>query len=151
MQQIFEISDRYNDPGQADGLLYEPIGSEVTFRHTRSYEVEYEGNRKKLRKFVEKTLRDSISQELHEGESPALDGFSFVLEYGMKPGALDLEKESIVSYYRGIEEAGFELVDLRIRQRIYLFGGKREDSERFVRDICNAAIHQWNVIHSDAA
>jgi hypothetical protein len=66
----------------------------------------------------------------------------------MKPGALDLEKEAILTYYKGIEEPSFELKELKIRQRIYLFGGKSDDSDRFVRDICNAAIHKWNVIQA---
>jgi hypothetical protein len=130
MWETFEISDRYIEPGDANGLLYEPIEGGVTFRATRRYEVEFDG-------------------ELHEGESPALEDFSFALEYGMKPGALDLEKEAILGYYKGIEDPGFELKDLTIRQRIYLFGGGDKESDRFVRDICNAAIHNWNEIQGN--
>jgi hypothetical protein len=149
MRETFEISDRYIEAGDANGLLYEPLDGGATYRSTRRYEVEFEGDSSMLESFIRETLLDEVSQELHEGTDPALEGFSFVLEYGMKPGALDLEKEAILSYYEGIEDPGFELKDLAIRQRIYLFGGESGDSDRFVRDICNAAIHNWNVI--DAA
>lgn len=146
MREIFEISDRFIEAADASHLLYEPVERELTFRRTRRYELEAEGDQDKLEAFVKKTLLDDISQELHFGEDPALKDFVFVLEYGMKPGALDLEKEAILTYYKGIEDPGFELKDLKIRQRLYLFGDKDAKSDRFVRDICNAAIHNWNVI-----
>ena len=146
MREIYEISDRFIEAGDANGLLYEPLAGGLTYRLTRRYEIQYEGDQAAMEAFVRKTLLDEISQELHQGEDAALTGCSFALEYGMKPGALDLEKEAILSYYRGIPTPGFELKDLRIRQRIYLFGGKGDESGRFVRDLCNAAIHQWNVL-----
>lgn len=146
MRETFEISDRYIEPGSADGLLYEPLAGGATYRATRRYEVEFEGDKKKLEAFVKRVLFDPVSQEFHEGEDPALKEFVFALDYGMKPGALDLEKEAILAYYKGIEKPGFELKELKIRQRVYLFGGKRDDADRFVRDICNAAIHHWDVI-----
>ena len=146
MREIYEISDRYIEAGDANGLLYEPLASVLTYRRTRRYELEYEGEKVRMEAFVQKTLLDEISQVMHTGEETALKGHSFALEYGMKPGALDLEKEAILNYYRGMKEPGFELKELRIRQRIYLFGGKGEESGRFVRDICNAAIHHWNVL-----
>ena len=150
MQETFEISDRFIDAADASHLLYEPVERELTFRRTRRYEIEADGSREMLKEFVSKTLLDDISQELHLGEDSAYEDYVFVLEYGMKPGALDLEKEAILSYYRGIEEPGFELKDLAIRQRIYLFGDKEAKSDRFVRDICNAAIHNWKVIPENA-
>ena len=146
MREFFEISDRFIQAGDANELLYEPLDGKVTFRRTRRYEVEFEGDRDKLEAFVKKTLLDQISQDFHEGEKPALSDFAFVLEYGMKPGALDLEKEAILAYYRGIGEPGFELSDLSIRQRLYVFGSGEQQSDRFIRDICNGAIHHWNVI-----
>lgn len=146
MREIYEISDRFIEAGDANGLLYEPLAGGLTYRRTRRYELEYEGDKASMEAFVKKTLLDDISQDLYAGEDAALDGYSFALEYGMKPGALDLEKEAILSYFRGVPSPGFELKDLRIRQRIYLFGGKGDESARFVRDICNAAIHQWNVL-----
>jgi hypothetical protein len=142
MREIYEISDRFIEAGDANGLLYEPLAGGLTYRRSRRYEIQYEGDQAAMEAFVRKTLLDEISQELHQGEDAALTGYSFALEYGMKPGALDLEKEAILSYYRGIPAPGFELKDLRI----YLFGGKGDESVRFVRDLCNAAIHQWNVL-----
>lgn len=146
MREIYEISDRFIEAGDANGLLYEPLDGGLTYRRTRRYEIEFEGEKADLEAFVRKTLLDEISQELHVGEAPALGDFSFALEYGMKPGALDLEKEAILSYHRGIASPGFELKELRIRQRLYLFGGEGDASDRFVRDVCNAAIHHWNVL-----
>ena len=149
MRETYEISDRFIEAGDANHLLYEPLNSGLTFRRTRRYELEFEGERAAMDAFVRKTLFDGISQDLHEGDAPGLSGFTFFLDYGMKPGALDLEKETILRYYAGITEPGFELKNLRIRQRIYLFGGKADESDRFVRDICNAAIHQWNVTQAN--
>lgn len=146
MREIYEISDRFIEAGDANHLLYEPLAGGLTYRRTRRYELEYEGAKEKMEAFVRKTLLDEISQELHAGEDAALTGYGFALEYGMKPGALDLEKEAILNYYRGIPSPGFELKELRIRQRVYLFGGKGDESGRFVRDLCNAAIHQWKVL-----
>ncbi len=146
MRKTFEISDRFIEAGDANELLYEPLGGDLTFRRTRRYEIDFEGEENNLVSFVEKTLRDPISQDLKKGEDSAFTAFAFVLEYGMKPGALDLEKEAILSYYRGIENLGFELKELNIRQRIYLFGNSGDESDRFIRDICNYAIHNWSVI-----
>lgn len=146
MREIYEISDRFIEAADANGLLYEPLAGGLTYRRTRRYEMEFAGDQTAVEAFVRKTLLDEISQELHVGEAPALEGYSFALEYGMKPGALDLEKEAVLSYYRGIPEPGFELKELRIRQRLYLFGGTGKESDRFVRDLCNAAIHHWNVL-----
>jgi len=150
MRQVYEISDRYIEAADADVLVYEPLAGDLTFRRTRRYELEFEGDEKAVDAFVESTLFDEISQELHRGEEAALHGYSFLLEYGMKPGALDLEKEAIQTYHRGLEDPGFELEDLALRQRIYVFGGEGDESDRFVRDICNAAIHNWNVIRGNA-
>ena len=149
MQEIFEISDRYIEPGDADALLYEPLKGGATFRRTRRYEVEFDGDKKALESFIRKTLFDPVSQEFHEGEAPGLSGFAFALEYGMKPGALDLEKEAILTYFGGIDDPGFELKELRIRQRIYLFDCEKSEEKRFIRDVCNAAIHNWSVIEGN--
>lgn len=146
MQEIFEISDRLIEAGDANVLLYEPLEGGLTFRRTRRYVLEFEGDKSSASAFVEKTLFDEISQELHQGETPALSDFTFAVEYGMKPGALDLEKEAILNYYQKIEEPGFELKSLTIRQRIYVFGGEAHHSDRFVKDVCNVSIHNWSII-----
>lgn len=146
MREIYEISDRFIEAADANGLLYEPLDGGLSYRRTRRYELEFAGEASALEAFVRKTLLDEISQDLHKGEDPALSGYAFALEYGVKPGALDLEKEAILSYYRGIPDPGFELKELRICHRLYLFGGTGKEADRFVRDICNAAIHHWNVL-----
>lgn len=152
MREIYEISDRYIEPGDANDLLYEPVGDGVTFRRTRRYEFEFEGASDNagaaLERFVKSTLFDDVSQELHQGEGSGLSDFSFALDYGMKPGALDLEKEAVVAHFEEMEEAGFDLKNLEIRQRIYVFGESLDSklSDRFIKDICNRAIHNWKVI-----
>ena len=151
MQEIYEISDRFIEAGDANELLYEPLKEGLTFRRTRRYEIDFDGDKKAVKKFVKETLLDPISQEFHKGEKPALKDSRFFVEYGMKPGALDLEKEAILTYYRGIEEPGFTINDLKIRQRIYVFGKAVDEkvSDKFVRDICNRAIHNWSVIQGN--
>jgi len=149
MREFYEISDRFIEAADANHLLYEPLDEGLVFRRTRRYLFEFSGAAKALDAFVRRTLLDPVSQDLHQGESPALKDFAFALEYGMKPGALDLEKETVLSYLAGIEDRGFEVDSLVIRQRLYLFGGKDARSERFVRDLCNPAIHQWNVIQGN--
>jgi hypothetical protein len=62
----------------------------------------------------------------------------------MKPGALDLEKEAIMNYYRGRSGDAFVLKNLQISQRIYIFGQGDANaiSARFVKDIVNPAVHK---------
>ena len=93
---------------------------------------------------------DDVSQELHLGVDPALDGYLFILDYGMRPDALDLEKETVVEFFKGIEKPGFTLDNLTIRQRIYVFGEGESNSDRFIRDSCNAAVHNWRVIEASS-
>lgn len=146
MKLIFEIIDRYIEAHDASGLLYAPLGEPLTYRATRRYEFDVEGEADRVEDFVQHTLLDEVSQEMHAGESPGLVGFRFALDYGMKPGALDLEKEAVASFYQGLKDPGFSLNHLTIRQRIYLFGEGKAEPSQFIRDLCNPAIHQWNVI-----
>lgn len=121
----------------------------MTFRRTNRYVFEFEGERSKLQSFVRQTLVDQISQNMFEEDETAVGGAAFAIDYGMKPGALDLEKEAIVAYYRGLENPGFTLNDLKIRRRVYLFNaGEQQHSDPaiFVRDLCNGAIHNWEII-----
>lgn len=151
MTLFFEIIDRHIEPGDASGLLYAPLREPLSYRRTRRYEFEVEGEAAKVEAFVRHTLLDEVSQDLHTGDDPALDGFRFVLDYGMKPAALDLEKETVVSFYRGLDDPGFDLKALTIRQRIYVYGDGAVDPKRFIRDICNPAIQNWNVIETTHA
>jgi hypothetical protein len=149
MKADFEITDRFLEPGDAGDLLYSPPSGNFTYRKTRRYEFDFKGDEVKLNSFVADTLVDQISQTMLCGVNAAYSGAQFTLDYGMKPGALDLEKEAIVSYYKGLKNPGFELNHLKIRQRIYLFpdqNGPQADPQTFVRDICNAAVHNWNII-----
>jgi hypothetical protein len=119
----------------------------MTYRETRRYTFTIDSGGEALDAFVRETLLDPVSQDLHAGGKPALQGFAFLLDYGMKAGALDLEKEAILAYYRNLEAPGFALTDLKVERRLYLFAEseKRADSTVFIRDICNPAIHIWNV------
>jgi hypothetical protein len=96
---------------------------------------------------VQKTLVEEVSQQVHFGASPALSGHSFILDYGFKPGALDLERETILAYYRSLPDPGFLLKKLTITQRLYVFAeAEAVPPEKFIRDIVNPAIHRHQVI-----
>lgn len=149
MNATFEIADRIKEPGDASELLYRPLEQAVTYRETRCYHFEFEGDEIRLNRFVADTLLDPISQTLFGAGHLAFTGSLFVIDFGMKPGALDLEKEAIVSYYRKVEDPGFELKGLSIRHRVYLFGESGEENcgpDVFIRDLCNPAIHNWETI-----
>lgn len=145
-----EVLGRYDHAADASKLLYAPLNQALTYRETRRYTVDFEGSDAECETFLGKVLSDGTSHELHLGEAPAIGGSSFVLDYGMKPGALDLEKETIVSYFNKLENPGFKLNSLKIQRRVYLFGAKPDEakflSERFVRDIVNPAVHHFEVI-----
>lgn len=145
MEKHYEIVDRFLEAGEGNSLLYEPVAGEMRYRETRRYRFVVEGGDDALDAFARATLLDEVSQDLHLGEAPALEGFRFYLDYGMKPGALDLEKEAIVACHAGLENPGFEITSLEIRRRLYLFGEAVVEPARFVRDICNPAIHTWTL------
>lgn len=97
-----------------------------------------------LEAFARRTLFDSLSQQfcVLEAEEPkSSEDCVFVLDYGMKPGALDLEKQAILQS-KAAQEVG--LKNLIITQRLYFSGEQAAQvgSEPFVRDIVNPAIHQ---------
>jgi hypothetical protein len=142
--QSFEILGKFDREGDCHKLLYAPLAQALTYRESTVYKVDFEGDDGALKAFVGKVLLDPISQALRDGATPAFDKAAFVLEYGMKGGALDLEKEMILSYYRSLQEPGFDLKKLVLRKRIYVFG-EGATSAPFVRDICNPAIHTWEV------
>lgn len=146
MKAVFEIVDRYLEAGDCSALLYAPLDKPLTYRQTRRYTLDFEGDESAASDFVSKTLLDEVAQDLHQGEDAALSGYQFVIDYGMKPGALDLEKEAVVGYYKHLDEPAFQLNDLKIEQRIYVFGDESTDPDLFVKDICNRAIHTWSVI-----
>jgi hypothetical protein len=145
-----EVIGRFDHAGDANRLLYTPLPRPLTVRETRRYSVDYEGDGGALTAFLKKVLADEVSHSLVTGESPALNGWSFILDYGMKGGALDLEKETILAHHHGDADAGFSIQALRIHRRLYVFdasGGADtpQFAGRFVRDIVNPAIHTWNV------
>jgi hypothetical protein len=144
MTQSFEILGKFDHESDCQKLLYAPLNQKLTFRETNLYKVDYEGDAAALESFVRQVLLDPISQELREGGAPAFEKASFVLEYGMKGGALDLEKETILGYFRSLQNPGFTLTKLTLRKRVYVFGSEASEAP-FVRDICNPAIHTWEV------
>lgn len=146
MKAVFEIVDRYLEASCCSGLLYAPLDKPLTYRQTRRYTLDFEGDESAASDFVSKTLLDEVAQDLHRGEDAALSDFQFVIDYGMKPGALDLEKEAVVGYYEHLDGPAFKLNDLKIEQRVYVFGDESAKSDNFVKDICNRAIHTWSVI-----
>jgi len=146
LKAVFEIVDRYLEAGDCSALLYAPLEKPLTYRQTRRYTLDFEGDESAASAFVSKTLLDEVAQDLHQGEGAALSDYRFAIDYGMKPGALDLEKEAVVSYYEHLDDPDFQLNDFKIEQRVYVFGDEGADSDLFVKDICNRAIHTWSVM-----
>jgi len=148
-----EVTGRFDHAGDANTLVYSPLATPHTYHATRRYLLEIEEDTPQAqaaaRAFVEKTLVEEVSQQAHFGEAPALTGQAFILDYGFKPGALDLERETILNYYRSLPDPGFTLKNLAITQRLYLFA-ERDPAppEKFVRDIVNPAIHRHQVLAS---
>jgi len=141
-----EVTGRYDHAGDANALVYSPLAAPHTYHATRCYTLELDGSEAAARAFVEKTLVEEVSQQVHFGEEPALSGQAFILDYGFKPGALDLERETILAYYRSLPDPGFALKKLTITQRLYIFAERElAPPEKFVRDIVNPAIHRHQV------
>ncbi len=143
----FEVISRFQEAADADHLLYTPINAGLTSRHSRVYAVKVDGDVDAARKYLLGVLVDQIAQEVSEDAAPILQDALFVLDYGMKAGALDLEKEAILQNYRGRFGLGFAIEQLKITQRVYIFGqgDKASLSARFAKDICNPAIHSWTI------
>lgn len=143
----FEVFSRFQSATDANKLLYTPIADELTYNHTRLYTAECEGDIDAARAYLRSVLVEPISQKVQEDGTPALDGELFCISYGIKKGALDLEKEAILTNYRGRKGLPFTLEALTITQKVYIFGkgDKAALSARFCNDVCNPAIHTWSV------
>lgn len=146
----FEIIGLFDQESDCHKLLYAPVRQPWTYRESAVYHATFEGDETALETFTRRVLLDPISQELRDGTAHAYPNAAFVLEYGMKGGALDLEKEAILAYHRSLSEPGFSLVKLVPRRRVYVFG-PGADSAPFVKDVCNPAIHTWEVRALQAA
>ena len=150
MDTIYEICGRFEEASDCDRLLYAPSGRSLSYRESRVYRFRWNGESEEaLRAFAERCLLDRVSQIiLSEGNTP-WRGYSFCLEYGMKPAVLDLEKEAILSYYRSLNAPLFRVEGLVIRRRIYVFGDAEADVRSvFVRDLVNPEIHEYRLLDS---
>ena len=147
--KIFEIQGKFDTESDCHKLLYAPHPLPLKYREGRVYKIEFSGEEAALDAFVNKVLVDSISQEARIGGQPVHQKAAFVLEYGMKGAALDLEKEMILNYFRSMASPGFEITRLTLRTRIYVFGEGAEPAQ-FVRDIVNPAIHTHEVLKAAA-
>lgn len=146
MTTTYEISNNFDTEGDAQSLLYEPPPRPLRYRRTTRYHFEFEGDARALDAFVHDVLVDRFSQTAHRDAGPLWKDAAFVLDYGMKRGALDLEKEQILGYYRTLEKPGFTIQKLALRTRVYVFG-EGADPAVFVRDIVNPAIQTSEVLH----
>jgi len=144
----FEVTSRFQHAVDADCLLYAPIRANLTSRHSRCYSAEVEGDVEAASQYLQSVLVEPISQLVSQSAEALLPDYLFYLDYGMKPGALDLEKEAILGNYRGRKDMGFTLKSLVITQRVYVFGSGDAASlgKTFIKDICNPAIHRWNLV-----
>lgn len=144
-----EVIGKFDDKGNADKLVYTPIGGDCTYQKTRVYSIDYQGASNDAEEFVTDTLVDRYAEEVSFAGGSLIDGFAFFIDYGMKPGALDLEREAILSSHRGARDRSIEIISLKITQRIYIFSGEGAVPDRFIRDICNSAIHVWSVTEAN--
>lgn len=149
MTTTFEISNQFDTEGDAQSLLYEPPATPLRFRRTMRYLFDFDGDPGALEAFVREVLVDRISQAVHRDPGPLWDGTSFILDYGMKDGVLDLEKEQILSYYRVLRNPAFTINKLSLQTRLYVFGDGA-DADTFVKDIVNPAIQASAVIRAGA-
>ena len=143
----FEVFSRFQSATDANKLLYTPIPDQLTYNHTRLYTAEVEGDTEAARAYLRGVVVEPISQRVQEDGTPALSGELFCISYGIKKGALDLEKEAILTNYRGRKGLPFTLTALTITQNIYIFGSgdKQALAARFCNDVCNPAIHTYSV------
>ena len=145
-----EVTGNYDQQHDANGLLYAPLETPATYRRTRVYVLDYEGSEDDARAFVRRTLLDEVAEEVHFGGEPALANSAFYLDVSMRPGALDLEKEAILASHRGARNKAIEITTLKLTQRTYIFSDADPKPDRFVRDVCNPAVHTWSVTDSAA-
>jgi hypothetical protein len=149
MTATFEMLGKFDSEADCQKLLYAPPPQPLKYRETQFYRIDFEGDAGALNDFVRRVLFDPISQEIHSDGVPCFSRASFILEYGMKGGALDLEKETILERYKTLEKPAFHLARLALRKRIYVFGEKAEP-KAFIRDVCNPAIHSWEMLRAAA-
>lgn len=151
MQLKIEIEDQFDRRESGAALLYAPSNDGVTFRRTRLYVLDVEGDTAAATTWMERVVLDQVSQKLHvlDADGVALGDASVLLEYGMKPGALDHEREILLDEFakEHAEELGFKINDVRVRTRIYLFAKRGEvDTTPYVRDVVNPAVHSHELI-----
>jgi hypothetical protein len=150
MPSKIEITNRFAHPEDANKLLYTPRPRRISFRRSKVYYCAVDGDAVAFQAWMRRVLLDEVSQDLHAGDAPALDGAGAILEYGMKPGALDHEREMILEEYHreGDDKLGFRLTDLKLRTRIYLTAedGQPVDPAPFIKDIINPAVHTHSVL-----
>ena len=141
MRYRIEVESIYAAEHPAGALVYEPVPESCTSRETRVYDVEAEGDETAVRRFAEHVLADRFAQRVHIGEAPALEGYRYFLDVAYRPGVLDLEKEYLLRYYRSLEAPGFDLRDLTIRRRVYIFGADEAlPPETLRKDLVNPAV-----------
>ena len=144
-----EVVGKFESAQDTSKLLYAPLEQAATFRKSRVYQIEYDGTQDQARSFVLKSLVDRYAEEVSFSEESYYKNFKFYIDYGMKPGALDLEREAIISSQKSSNASEFKLLNLELSQRIYIFSDPEVASEPFVRDVCNPAIHVWSVTDAD--
>ncbi len=147
MQLTAEVSGRLGKAKSCQGLLYAPLERELTYRKTQRYEFDYTGSEDVLTDFIRKVLVDDVCQEVAFHGKPLFEDHRFHLDYGMKPSALDLEKETILNYHREVSDDSMTIQSLRIFTRLYIFARSGSDAspEPFIKDVVNPAIHVWTV------
>ena len=116
-----EVVGKFGSKEDANKLLYAPLSTQATFRKSRVYRLEFDGSDDQARAFVHKCLVDQYTDDVTFDQKSYFDEYEFYIDYGMKPGALDLEKEAIISSQKGDDNSNFNLMKLELLQRVYVF------------------------------
>ncbi|OGH60966.1 MAG: hypothetical protein A3G34_17425 [Candidatus Lindowbacteria bacterium RIFCSPLOWO2_12_FULL_62_27] len=149
MRSTLEVVSRFLESRAAGEMTHTPAPAGATFRETRVYTLDFSGDERSLRAFLLDALVDGVGEIAHFSDRPYFEGDARV-DIRLKPNMLDLERESILNYYRAAAPEKFRLNDLRIARRFYVRAvpAAAEFLERFRRDAANPVIHEWCVSHA---
>ena len=92
-----EVVGKFGSKEDANKLLYAPITTAATFRKSRVYQLQFDGDEDEAKAFINRCLVDQYADEVSFDQDSYFNEYQFHIDYGMKPGALDLEKEAILS------------------------------------------------------
>lgn len=148
MPYRLEVAGRFEQKRPLQELLYAPVAEDVSYRQSRVYEVNCSGDPAAAENFLRTVLVDEIGQIASSDSAPLFEGSRAIVDIGLKRGVLDLERECVKDHYKNSAPAGFVISDLKIFQRIYIFGQVLEQRlPELLRGVVNPAVQEWSLCH----